>query len=170
MSLTFVIGGARSGKTSYALAQAQARPAQRLVMIATAEALDEEMASRIARHREERGQAWTTIEAPLALVSAVNKLQPGDVAVIDCLTLWLSNLLLGELDVEAAVEELNQALVASPAEIIVISNEVGQGIVPDNPLARRFRDEAGRMHQAIAGVADRAVLVVAGLPVTLKAS
>ena len=168
MSLTFVIGGARSGKTSYALGEALSRPAERRVMIATAEALDEEMTERIARHRQERGEAWVTVEAPLALASAVRDLRAGEVAVIDCLTLWLSNLLLGDLEIAPAVEELSRTLTESPAEIIVISNEVGQGVVPDNPLARRFRDEAGWMHQKMAAAAGRAVMVVAGLPVVLK--
>lgn len=169
MSLTFVIGGARSGKTSYALRECLARPARRHVMIATAQALDEEMAARIARHRQERGEDWVTVEAPLALAAAILDLRAGDAAVIDCLTLWLSNLLLGDLDVAQALEDLCAALVESPADLVVVSNEVGQGIVPDNPLARRFRDEAGRMHQALAAVADRAFMIVAGLPVTLKA-
>lgn len=169
MSLTFVIGGARSGKTGYALAKAVETSAERRVMIATAQALDEEMAARIARHRQERGDDWLTIEAPLALTEAVRELRAGDVAVVDCLTLWLSNLLLGDIEVGPAVDELCTALTASSASVIVVSNEVGQGIVPDNLLARRFRDEAGWMHQAIAAAADRAVLVVAGLPVILKA-
>lgn len=169
MSLTFVIGGARSGKTSYALAKAVEMSAERRVMIATAQALDEEMAARIARHRLERGDEWLTVEAPLALADAVRDLRAGDVAVIDCLTLWLSNLLLGDIEVGPAVEELCAALKRSPANVTVVSNEVGQGIVPDNVLARRFRDEAGWMHQAIAAAADRAVMVVAGLPVVLKA-
>ncbi len=168
MSLTFILGGARSGKSAYALDQAMARPAQRRVMIATAQALDEEMSARIARHREERGAEWLTVEEPLELGRAVRDLRAGDVAVVDCLTLWLSNLMLGDLEIGPATQDLCAALQASPAEIFVISNEVAQGIVPDNPLARRFRDEAGWMHQAVAAVAHRAVLVVAGLPVVLK--
>jgi len=168
MSLTFVLGGARSGKTSYALREALRRPAKRRVMIATAQALDEEMAARIARHQAERGEDWTTVEAPLALPQAVRDLRAGDVAVIDCLTLWLSNLMMADMEIAPATAELVEALAASPAETFVISNEVGQGIVPDNPLARRFRDEAGWMHQALAAAADRAVMVVAGLPVVLK--
>ena len=168
MSLTFVLGGARSGKTSYALREALRRPAKRRLMIATAQALDEEMAARIARHQAERGEDWTTVEAPLALPQAVRDLRAGDVAVIDCLTLWLSNLMMADMEIAPATAELVEALAASPAETFVISNEVGQGIVPDNPLARRFRDEAGWMHQALAAAADRAVMVVAGLPVVLK--
>ena len=169
MSLTFVIGGARSGKTSYALAKAVDTPAERRVMIATAQALDDEMAARIARHRQERGDDWLTVEAPLALTEAVRELRAGDVAVVDCLTLWLSNLMLGDIEVRPMVNELCAALSRSAANVIVISNEVGQGIVPDNALARRFRDEAGWMHQSLAAAAERAVMVVAGLPIILKA-
>lgn len=168
MSFTLVIGGARSGKTRYALEQALAPGAARRVMIATAQALDEEMAQRIARHRAERGEAWATVEAPLDLAGAVRRLEAGEAAVVDCLTLWLSNLMLGDLDVAAAVAETAQALAASPARIVVVTNEVGQGIVPDNALARRFRDEAGWMNQAMAAAADRVVLVSAGLPLVLK--
>lgn len=168
MSLTFILGGARSGKTAYALGQAQRASQGRLTMIATAQALDAEMATRIARHQAERGEAWTTIEAPLDLAGAVRNLRPGDVAVIDCLTLWLTNQMLAEAQIAPAVAELIEALAASPAGLVVISNEVGQGIVPDNALARRFRDEAGWMHQALAKAADQVVMVIAGLPMRLK--
>ena len=168
MSLTFVLGGARSGKTSYALREAWKRPGNRHVMIATAQAHDAEMAERIARHRAERGEGWTTVEAPLDLAGAVAGLGAGDVAVVDCLTLWLTNHLLAEADLGQQVAELTRALAASPAALYVVSNEVGQGIVPDNALARRFRDEAGWMNQAVAATADRAVLVAAGLPLVLK--
>lgn len=168
MGLTFVLGGARSGKTALALREALARPAARRIMIATAEALDGEMSDRIARHRAERGADWTTVEAPRRLADAVADLAQGDVAVIDCLTLWITNLMLDEADVGAAVAELVAALAASPAELIVISNEVGQGIVPDNALARRFRDETGWAHQALAAAADRVVFVTAGLGQALK--
>lgn len=168
MSLTFVLGGARSGKTSYALSQALGRKAGRLVMIATAQALDGEMAQRIARHQAERGDQWTTIEAPKALAEAVRELKAGDVAVVDCLTLWLTNHMLEDAELTPVVDELVLALSESPAELIVISNEVGQGIVPDNALARRFRDEAGWMHQKVAAAAGRFVLVTAGLPLALK--
>ncbi len=172
MGVTFVLGGARSGKTGYALKAAQARAAEtggRLVMIATAEALDAEMAERIARHRAERGGAWTTLEAPRALAETIRALAPRDVCVVDCLTLWLSNLMMDEAAIEPQVQALVAALAASPADdLILISNEVGQGIVPDNALARRFRDECGWMHQAVAACADRVVVVQAGLANTLK--
>ncbi|MCX7586283.1 bifunctional adenosylcobinamide kinase/adenosylcobinamide-phosphate guanylyltransferase [Phenylobacterium sp. 58.2.17] len=168
MSLTFVLGGARSGKTSYALREAWKRSGNRHVMIATAQAHDAEMADRIARHRAERGEGWVTVEAPLDLAGAVAALGAGDVAVVDCLTLWLTNHLLVEADLGQQVADLTRALAASPAALYVVSNEVGQGIVPDNALARRFRDEAGWMNQAVAAAADRAVLVAAGLPLVLK--
>ena len=168
MSLTFVLGGARSGKSGYALAQAQRLSSGPLIMIATAQALDAEMAERIVRHQAERDGNWRTLEAPLDLAGAVRSLAPGDVAVIDCLTLWLTNQMLAEAEIAPAVADLVAAFAESPARLIVISNEVGQGIVPDNPLARRFRDEAGWMHQKVAAAADRAVMVIAGLPVVLK--
>lgn len=169
MSLTFVLGGARSGKSSYALAEARRLSSGPRTMIATAQALDAEMAARIARHQAERDDVWTTVEAPLDLAGAVRRLRPGEVAVIDCLTLWLTNQMLAEAEIAPAVAALIEAFAESPARLIVISNEVGQGIVPDNLLARRFRDEAGWMHQKAAAAADRVVMVVAGLPVVLKA-
>ena len=171
MALTFVLGGARSGKTAYALGQAsQAARGRggRLVMIATAQARDGEMAERIARHQAERGPEWETCEAPLDLADAVRALSAEDVAVIDCLTLWLSNLMHHQADIAEHVPALAEALRQTPAQVVLVSNEVGQGIVPDNALARRFRDEAGWANQAMAAVADKAVMVVAGLPVTLK--
>ena len=154
MSLTFVLGGARSGKTSYALREAWNHSGKRRVMIATAQAHDAEMAERIARHQAERGEGWVTVEAPLDLAGAVAALGAGDVAVVDCLTLWLTNHLLADADLGRQVA----GLALSAATLYVVSNEVGQGIVPDNALARRFRDEAGWMNQAVA----------AGLPLVLK--
>ena len=167
MPSTLVLGGARSGKTRFALAQAE-RTRAALVMIATAQPLDGEMAERIARHRGERGDRWRTVEAPLDLPGAVRTLHAGECAVVDCLTLWVSNLMHAGRDVERAGADLADA-VAGPAEVILVSNEVGWGIVPDNALARRFRDEAGRLHQSLAARADRVILVVAGLPLPLKA-
>lgn len=169
MTITLVLGGARSGKTAYAeRAAAAAAGASAPVMIATAEAFDDEMRERIARHRADRGAAWRTLEAPLDLPAALAALAGGDVAVVDCLTLWLSNVLLAERDPAAAAEALLAAVARCPARLWLVSNEVGFGIVPDNALARRFRDEAGRLHQAIAAVADEVVLVVAGIPMTVK--
>jgi adenosylcobinamide kinase/adenosylcobinamide-phosphate guanylyltransferase len=167
MPSTLVLGGARSGKSAWALGEARGAGG-RLVMIATAQALDAEMAERIARHRAERGPGWTTVEAPLELAAAVTDLQPGDTAVIDCLTLWLSNLMAAEIPLAPAFGALEAAVRACPARLFLVSNEVGQGIVPDNALARRFRDEAGRLHQRLAAASDAVVLVVAGLPLRLK--
>ena len=166
MPFTLVLGGARSGKSRFALARAEST-SSRLVMIATAEALDAEMAERIARHRAERGARWRTVEAPLDLARALRSLTRDDCAVVDCLTLWLSNLMHAERDLEAEWAALIDAL-AGPVDAILVSNEVGWGVVPDNALARRFRDEAGRLHQRLAGEAERVVLVVAGLPLILK--
>lgn len=171
MTLTLVLGGARSGKSGYAQRQAEqaAEAAGRSpVFIATAEAFDDEMRDRIARHQAERGQGWRQVEAPLDLAEAVRALSAEDVAVVDCLTLWLSNQMLGERDLAAAVDDLAQALAACPATLWVVSNEVGWSLVPDNALGRRFRDEAGRLNQRIAAVADAACLIVAGMRLPLE--
>ena len=170
MTTTLVLGGARSGKSAYAQAHAEkaAGDAIRPTVIVTAQALDDEMRSRVARHQADRDERWLTLEAPVDLVGAISGLSTNDVAVVDCLTLWLSNLMAAEADVPAACSALVQAVAATPARLWLVSNEVGWGIVPDNALARQFRDHAGRLHQDIAGAADEAVLVVAGLPMTLK--
>jgi len=173
MSLTLILGGARSGKSAYAQKQAEqaasvsGRPP---LMIATAEAFDEEMRERIDRHRADRGDSWRTQEAPLDLAVAVRDLTADDVAVIDCLTLWLSNQMLGDHDLSAAIDNLTAALAACPASLWVVSNEVGWSLVPDNALGRRFRDEAGRLNQRVAAIADSACLIVAGLKLDLHRS
>ena len=167
MATTLVLGGARSGKTGYAQTQARAL-SDTPRMIVTAQAFDDEMTHRIDRHRVDRGEAWTTVEAPLDLVPAIRDLSSSDVAVIDCLTLWLSNLMAAGRDIEAARNAMVDAVVSCRADLWLVSNEVGWGIVPDNALARRFRDEAGWLHQSLARVADEVVLVVAGLPLPLK--
>jgi adenosylcobinamide kinase/adenosylcobinamide-phosphate guanylyltransferase len=171
LPFTLVLGGARSGKSAFAQAAAEALAAEtggRLVMVATAQAFDSEMAERIDRHRQDRGPAWTTLEAPLDLSGALEGLGVGDVVVVDCLTLWLSNLMLEERDVAAGVAELVARAARFEGTLWLVSNEVGFGIVPDNALARRFRDEAGRLHQALAQAADAVTLVVAGLTLRLK--
>jgi adenosylcobinamide kinase/adenosylcobinamide-phosphate guanylyltransferase len=166
------LGGARSGKSGYAqrLAEAAAAAAERRpVFIATGEAGDAEMAERIAVHRAERGDRWTNLEAPLNLAGALRALAPEDLAVVDCLTLWLSNsMLAGDENHGARLDALPAAIAVCPARLWLVSNEVGWGVVPDNALARRFRDEAGRLHQRVAELAEEVVLVVAGLPLRLK--
>lgn len=138
------------------------------VYIATAEAHDDEMRARIAEHQARRGDGWRTIEAPVALPEAIRtEGGPKRALLVDCLTLWLTNLILGDHDVDAATDELVLALEpAHPA--VLVTNEVGLGIVPDSPLGRRFRDAAGRLNQRIAALADAVVFVAAGLPLILK--
>lgn len=166
--LVLVLGGARSGKSRHAEARAEQSGLAR-IYIATAHAGDAEMAERIARHRARRGDGWTTVEAPLSLAEAVAAHSaPANVLLVDCLTLWLSNLILAERDFETEANRLITALRHAPGMAIVVSNEVGLGIVPDNALARRFRDAAGIGNQRMAEIADEVVLVAAGLPLTLK--
>jgi adenosylcobinamide kinase / adenosylcobinamide-phosphate guanylyltransferase len=171
---SLVLGGARSGKSRYAHQMAETAAAatgRRPVFIATGQAGDAEMAERIAAHRAERGDNWTSLEAPLDLAGALRALALEDVAVVDCLTLWLSNSMLAVDDHhEARLAGLPAAIAACPARLWLVSNEVGWGVVPDNALARRFRDEAGRLHQRLAESAEEVVLVVAGLPLVLKSA
>lgn len=166
-SLALVLGGARSGKSAFAerLAESHAGP---LLYIATAEAGDAEMAARIAAHRARRGGRWQAVEAPQALPATLGALPPCGAVLVDCLTLWLSNLLLAGADLDDAGDHLLRSLDARLAPTIVVANEVGLGIVPDNALARRFRDAAGRLNQRVAAAADAVHLVAAGLPLTLK--
>ncbi|ESZ89004.1 MAG: adenosylcobinamide kinase [Blastomonas sp. CACIA14H2] len=166
--LTFILGGARSGKSARAQALAESQPGE-LVYLATAQAFDDEMADRIARHRQDRGPRWRTVECPIDLPEAITReAAPGRVLLVDCLTLWTSNVLLNELDFPPVSKQLMDALLAARSPIILVSNEVGMGIVPDNALARRFRDMAGRLNQDIAAIADRAEIMFAGLTVPLK--
>jgi len=163
-----VLGGARSGKSRYALALAEAAAPERL-MIATAEALDEEMAARIARHRAERGAGWTTREAPLELAAALREeARPGRPVVVDCVTLWLSNVLLAGGDVEAVIAELAALALRLPGPVIFVSNEVGGGVTPPSELGRAFQDWQGRANQALASACDAVVAVTAGLPGLVK--
>lgn len=169
MTRTPVLGGARSGKSRYAQEAAEAAAAGRqLVMIVTAEAGDDEMRARIAHHRAARGPAWQTIEAPLSLTDALGRLHETDIAVVDCLTLWVSNLMVKSADIEAETQKLTAAIASHRGRLIVVSNEVGFGIVPENALARRFRDACGRLHQHIGAAADEVILVVAGQPLKIK--
>lgn len=164
----FVLGGARSGKSRYAQARAEALDG-RHIYIATAEAHDDEMLGRIARHREERDGRWRTVEAALDLPAAIDALsEPDSVVLVDCLTLWVTNLILAERDIATATEELCDAIQRFEGRLILVANEVGFGIVPDNALARRFRDEAGRTNQMVAAAANEVQIIFAGLPLRLK--
>jgi len=167
--LTLVLGGARSGKSRYAQTLAMASPPP-WIFIATAEAGDEEMRARIDTHRRMRGEGWLTTEAPFDLAGAVSEAPESVPLLIDCLTLWLSNLMLGDHDVDAAIAAFEAALGAREALTIAVANEVGLGIVPETPLGRAFRDRAGALNQRLAAKAGNVVLMVAGLPMTVKAS
>jgi len=164
--LTLVLGGARSGKSRHAERIVTALPAP-WVYVATAQAFDEEMRNRIAAHRAQREAGWTTVEAPLDVAGALAAAARHPV-LVDCLTLWLTNLLLGEHDVAAATARLDTALAARDAPTVLVANEVGLGIVPDNTLARHFRDRAGQLNQHLAARADSVLFLVAGLPMRVK--
>ena len=163
-----VLGGARSGKSRHAQALAE-RSAGERIFIATAQAFDDEMRDRIARHRADRDDSWRTVEAPLELAAAIRQADgAGRTILVDCLTLWLSNLLLAEGDLDEACGELAALIPQTSGRLILVSNEVGWSIVPDNALARRFRDAAGLLNQRLAGVCDVTDLVVAGIPMRLR--
>jgi adenosylcobinamide kinase/adenosylcobinamide-phosphate guanylyltransferase len=164
----FVLGGARSGKSRYAQGRAEASGLRRL-FVATAQAFDDEMRDRIARHRADRDGAWETVEAPIDIAEVIAaRSAPNTVLLVDCLTLWTTNLILGEQDCGAATAALVDAIRSAAGPVILVANEVGFGIVPDNALARRFRDEAGIINQRIAAAVDEVQLVAAGLPLKLK--
>ena len=163
-----ILGGARSGKSAYAQKLAEAHGAQR-VYLATATAGDEEMAARIARHRQDRGPGWTTLEEPLEIAAALVTHAQGDRAVVvDCLTLWLSNLMLAGRDPGPAVATLADAIQALSGPAVLVSNEVGMGLVPDDKLGREFRDWQGRANREIGAACDAVIFVAAGFPVQLK--
>jgi adenosylcobinamide kinase / adenosylcobinamide-phosphate guanylyltransferase len=168
LPLTLVLGGARSGKSRYAEGLIESLPPPWLY-IATAQAFADEMRARIAAHRARRPEGWRTVDAALDLPSAIRAAPDRAPILVDCLTLWLTNVILAERDVAAAASELLSACRDARAPMVLVANEVGLGIVPDNALARRFRDEAGLLHQRIAAMADRVVLTVAGLPLVVKA-
>jgi adenosylcobinamide kinase/adenosylcobinamide-phosphate guanylyltransferase len=162
------LGGARSGKSAYAEALAASHRGERFY-IATAEVSDTEMSERIKHHQVRRGSSWRTIEAPLDLVSALRTSDsPDRFVLVDCITVWISNLMFHQRAIETEIATLCEAVSTVRGHVVIVSNEVGSGIVPDNALARAFRDEAGRANQALAAAADEVVLVVAGLPLTLK--
>jgi adenosylcobinamide kinase/adenosylcobinamide-phosphate guanylyltransferase len=167
MAIILITGGARSGKSRRAEIRARAFLGQP-VYIATAEALDEEMGERIAKHRARRGKDWIEREVPLDLVQALVETDGGGARLVDCLTLWLSNLLHAERNWSHEASLLADALARQRSPVVMVTNEVGLGIVPDNALARAFRDAAGTLNQTIASVADEVEFVVAGLPMKLK--
>lgn len=160
------LGGARSGKSRLALTAIE-RHDGTLHYLATAEAHDREMTERIAHHRQERGARWRTVECPIDLPQAILAQRSGAI-MVDCLTLWLTNLMLGGHDIDARTRELVAAIGATTLPIAIVSNEVGLGIVPEHPLGRQFRDAAGRLNQIVAGHVDRAYLVVSGLVLPLQ--
>ncbi len=167
MAVILITGGARSGKSTRAEARARAFAGQP-VYIATAEALDAEMRERIATHRARRGPEWLERETPLELAAALAETDGGGARLVDCLTLWLSNLLHAERDWWKAASALADTLGRQQSPVVLVTNEVGLGIVPDNALAREFRDAAGIMNQMIASAADEVEFVVAGLPIRVK--
>lgn len=165
--VTFVLGGARSGKSRFAERFVTSLP-RPWVYIATAEAHDEEMAARISEHQARRAAGWRTIEAPHELPEAIRLAPKGAVVLVDCLTLWLSNIMHGPFDIGGASDQLEDALHARETATVLVSNEVGLGLVPETPLGRSFRDAQGRLNQRIAAIASRVVLVVAGQPLIVK--
>ena len=167
MPIILITGGARSGKSTRA--EMRARDfAGKPVYIATAEGFDQEMRDRIAKHRARRRDEWIEHETPLELVPALNATDGGGARLIECLTLWLSNLMHAERNWERETADLVEALRKQRSPVVLVTNEVGSGIVPDNALAREFRDAAGRINQMIAGAADEVEYVVAGLPMRVK--
>jgi len=164
---TFVLGGARSGKSRYAEGLITARPPP-WVYIATAEARDEEMAARIAEHKERRAAGWQTIEAPHELAEALSATAPDAAVLVDCLTLWLSNVMLAKFDIDSATRRLEDALRGRRSTTVLVSNEIGLGLVPDTALGRAFRDAQGRLNQRIAAIADQVIFMVAGQPLIVK--
>jgi adenosylcobinamide kinase/adenosylcobinamide-phosphate guanylyltransferase len=162
MSIIFVLGGARSGKSRFAESLCHAPR----TYIATAQAFDDEMIRRIAQHQSDRGKAWQTLEAPLDLVGTLSKAK-GDV-LLDCLTLWLNNLLMAEKDVQTSLDVLLAQLQINQQKLVIVSNELGLGLVPEDGLSRRFRDLHGLMNQQVAAIADCVVFTVAGIPQVIK--
>jgi adenosylcobinamide kinase/adenosylcobinamide-phosphate guanylyltransferase len=168
-SLTFVTGGAASGKSSFAerMTRVNGKPK---TYIATLQPFDDEMQAKTVKHQLDRGTDWTTIEVPIEVGDVLAKLGAGDVVLLDCVTLWLTNVIISEMDADAACEELVNALLTCACDVVVVSNEVGMGIVPDNALSRKFRNMQGKINQMIAARADTVVTVISGLPLVLKGS
>lgn len=170
MGHVLVLGGARSGKTAFA-ESVTLRTGKSPAYLATAEILDAEMEERVQLHREQRAARFHTIEEPIELGEAIRAAaETHDAILVDCLTLWITNLIMADRNVADAVDDLIETLASTQASVILVSNEVGLGIVPDNAMARMFRDLAGAAHQRLAEICDEAYFIVAGLPITLKAA
>lgn len=165
--LALVLGGARSGKSSLAETLLE-RTSLPLTYIATAEAHDDEMTARIAEHRARRGTEWTTVDAPTDLPAVFAAIPPANGVLLDCLTLWLSNLMFAGIEIEPAFADLRAAMAPRTGPVVMVSNEVGMGLVPDTPLGRSFRDHQGRLNQHAAAAADLVIFTAAGLPLILK--
>ncbi|MCF8070286.1 MAG: bifunctional adenosylcobinamide kinase/adenosylcobinamide-phosphate guanylyltransferase [Desulfobacterales bacterium] len=170
--IIFVLGGCRSGKSSHALALANNNYGQKKIFIATCVPRDDEMNYRVKRHQEERGQNWTAVETPVAVYDVIDEYcTKADVILLDCLTLWMNNLIMETTNrdkIAGHVQKLTDSLKRAKCPVIVVSNEVGCGIVPDNALTRQYRDETGFTNQRVATCADKVDWVVAGIPVTIK--
>ena len=165
---TLVLGGARSGKSAFAEGLAL-KSRYRPVYLATGRANDDEMVSRIEAHQSRRGNQWETVEEPLALVDAINQSAYGErIVLVDCLTMWITNLMMAEAHVEREIASLAAFLKDAPVPVVVVSNEVGHGIVPDNRMAREFVDLSGNAHQAVAAICNHVYFVTAGIPQKLK--
>lgn len=166
--IVFITGGARSGKSSFAMAEAS-RINGKKAYIATAEALDEEMRQRIENHKRQRGNDWVTYEEPLKIAEVIKEIEGKYSAIlIDCLTLWLSNLFMNNKKIEREIESFCCSLSTVHCPLFIVSNEVGMGIVPDNELSRKFRDMAGLLNQKIASTSDEVYMVMAGIPAKIK--
>jgi adenosylcobinamide kinase/adenosylcobinamide-phosphate guanylyltransferase len=172
IEIVFVIGGCRSGKSRHALETAQRFAGDKKVFIATCIPSDDEMKQRVDNHRKERGAAWKTVETPILLPEVIaEKSRMSDAILVDCLTLWINNLLMEDetpKEIEAKIARLTAAIEKAKCPVVLVSNEVGAGIVPDNNLARMFRDLVGSVNQAVADCADKVVWMVAGIPITIK--
>jgi len=166
--ITFVLGGARSGKSRFA-EKLVFETGSHKIYLATSQAFDQEMLDRIEKHQSDRGAGWVTVEEPVDINRVLkSSSEPDNVILLDCLTLWISNLMMAEKDIPSAFSDLCETLTSLEGDVILVSNEVGQGIVPDNAMARAFRDHAGLLHQEIAALADEVYFVTAGLPQKLK--
>ncbi len=167
--LTFILGGASSGKSSYAEGIVAASGRDK-VYVATSRVFDAEMRQKVQDHIKDRGDGWITIEEPLDIAKALSSCASEQVVLLDCATMWLTNVMLDELEVDAEIDAFLNALTTAPCPIVVVSNETGLGIVPENALARRFRVAQGRLNARIAAQAETVVFVAAGLPLALKGS